>query len=40
MDTSNAAKNNKIYRVEEGELMYFGPRTGDNLMKLIKLIHQ
>jgi len=40
VDTSNAAKNNKIYRVEEGELMYFGPRTGDNLWKLAKLIHQ
>jgi len=40
VDTSNAAKNNKIYRVEEGELMYFGPRTGDNLLKLTKLIHQ
>ncbi len=40
VDTSNAAKNNKIYRIEEGELMYFGPRTGDNLLKLTKLIHQ
>jgi iron complex transport system substrate-binding protein len=38
--TSNAAKNNKIYRIEEGEAMYFGPRTGDNLLKLAKLIHQ
>ncbi|MBV9242802.1 MAG: ABC transporter substrate-binding protein [Acidobacteria bacterium] len=40
VETSNAAKNNKIYRIEEGELMYFGPRTGDNLMKLAKLIHR
>jgi iron complex transport system substrate-binding protein len=40
VETSGAAKNNKIYRVEEGELMYFGPRTGDNLLKLAKLIHQ
>jgi iron complex transport system substrate-binding protein len=38
--TSNAAKNNKIYRIEENELMYWGPRTGDNLLKLAKLIHQ
>ena len=38
--TSNAAKNGKIYRVEENELMYWGPRTGDNLLKLAKLIHQ
>ena len=40
VETSNAAKNNKIYRIEEGDLMYFGPRTGDNLLKLAKLIHQ
>ena len=40
VETSNAAKNNKIYRIEEGEVMYFGPRTGDNLAKLAKLIHQ
>jgi iron complex transport system substrate-binding protein len=40
VEMSNAAKNNKIYRIEEGELMYFGPRTGDNLLKLAKLIHQ
>ncbi len=40
VETSNAAKNNKIYRVEEGDVMYFGPRTGDNLLKLAKLIHQ
>ncbi|HEV7701534.1 MAG TPA: ABC transporter substrate-binding protein [Pyrinomonadaceae bacterium] len=38
--TSNAAKNNKIYRIEENELMYFGPRTGDNLLKVAKVIHQ
>lgn len=38
--TSNAAKDNKIYRIEENELMYWGPRTGDNLLKLTKLIHQ
>jgi iron complex transport system substrate-binding protein len=38
--TSNAAKNGKIYRIEENELMYWGPRTGDNLLKLAKLIHQ
>jgi iron complex transport system substrate-binding protein len=40
VETSNAAKNNKIYRIEEGDVMYFGPRTGDNLTQLAKLIHQ
>ena len=38
--SSNAARDNKIYRVEESDLMYFGPRTGDNLLKLTQLIHQ
>lgn len=38
--TSNAAKNNKIYRVEENQLMYFGPRTGENIEKVAAIIHQ
>ena len=38
--TSNAAKNNRIYRVEEHELMYFGPRTGENVEKVAAVIHQ
>lgn len=38
--TSNAAKNNRIYRVEENQLMYFGPRTGENIEKVAALIHQ
>jgi iron complex transport system substrate-binding protein len=38
--TSNAAKNNRIYRVEENQLMYFGPRTGENIEKIAALIHQ
>jgi iron complex transport system substrate-binding protein len=38
--TSNAAKNNRIYRVEEHELMYFGPRTGENIEKVAAVIHQ
>jgi iron complex transport system substrate-binding protein len=37
--TSNAAKNNRIFRVEEHELMYFNPDTGDNVGKLAALIH-
>jgi iron complex transport system substrate-binding protein len=38
--TSNAAKNNRIYRVEEHELMYFGPRSGENVEKVAAVIHQ
>ena len=37
--TSNAAKNNRIYRVEEHDLMYFNPDTGANVAKLATLIH-
>jgi iron complex transport system substrate-binding protein len=40
VDTSNAAKNNRIYRVEENVLMYFGPRTGENIEMVADLIHQ
>jgi iron complex transport system substrate-binding protein len=40
VDTSNAARNNRIYRVEENVLMYFGPRTGENIEKVADLIHQ
>jgi len=35
-----AAKNGKIYRIEEHDLVYFGPRTGENIIKIAKLIHQ
>lgn len=38
--TTNAAKNNKIYRIEENQLMYFGPRTGQNIEKVAAIIHQ
>jgi iron complex transport system substrate-binding protein len=37
---SPAARNNRIYRVEEHDLVYLGPRTGENVLKLIQLIHQ
>ncbi len=40
VDTSNAAKNNRIYRIEENQLMYFGPRTGENVAKVAAIIHQ
>jgi iron complex transport system substrate-binding protein len=35
-----AAKNGKIYRIEEHDLVYFGPRTGENIVKIAELIHQ
>ncbi|MBV9925463.1 MAG: ABC transporter substrate-binding protein [Acidobacteria bacterium] len=38
--TSNAAKNNRIYRIEENQLMYFGPRSGENVGKVAAVIHQ
>jgi iron complex transport system substrate-binding protein len=36
---TNAAKNNRIYRFEEHDLLYFGPRTAANILKLMDLIH-
>lgn len=36
---TNAAKNNRIYRFEEHDIIYFGPRTAENILKLMKLIH-
>ncbi|MCO4294065.1 ABC transporter substrate-binding protein [Solitalea sp. MAHUQ-68] len=35
-----AAKNNKIFRIEEYDLIYLGPRTGENVLKLGKLVRQ
>ena len=40
VSTSNAAKNNRIYRIEENQLMYFGPRSGENVEKVAAVIHQ
>ncbi|CAN5289670.1 hemin ABC transporter substrate-binding protein [soil metagenome] len=37
---TTAAMNNRIFRVEEHDLIYFGPRTGENTLMLQKLIHQ
>ncbi len=37
---TKAAKSNRIYRVEEHDLVYLGPRTGENVLLLQKLIHQ
>jgi iron complex transport system substrate-binding protein len=35
-----AAKNNRIYRFEEHDLFYLGPRTGENIIKLMEVIHK
>lgn len=36
---TNAGKNKRIVRFEEHDLVYFGPRTGENILKLMKLLH-
>lgn len=36
---SPAAKNNRIYRIEEHDLVYLGPRTGKNVIKIMQLVH-
>ena len=36
---TKAAKNNRIFRVEEHDMVYLGPRTGKNILKFQKLIH-
>jgi iron complex transport system substrate-binding protein len=40
VSATKAFKNNRIYRVEEHDLIYIGPRTGENTINLQKLIHQ
>jgi len=40
IDLSPAAKNNRIYRIEEHDLVYLGPRTGENVMEIMKLVHR
>ena len=37
---TKAAQNNRIYRVEEHDMVYLGPRTGENVLALQKLIHE
>jgi iron complex transport system substrate-binding protein len=37
---TKAAKSNRIYRVEEHDMVYIGPRTGQNVLLLQKLIRQ
>jgi len=40
VSTTRAFKNENIYRVEEHDMVYLGPRTGENVLKLQELIHQ
>jgi iron complex transport system substrate-binding protein len=37
--TTRAVKAGRVYRVEEHDLVYIGPRTGENVLKLQELIH-
>ncbi|HET6995851.1 MAG TPA: ABC transporter substrate-binding protein [Chitinophagaceae bacterium] len=36
---TNAGKNKRIVRFEEHDLVYFGPRTAENIIKLTKLLY-
>ncbi|MBX9780776.1 MAG: ABC transporter substrate-binding protein [Chitinophagaceae bacterium] len=36
---TKAAKTNKIFRFEEHDLVYFGPRSGKSIQKLVEIIH-
>jgi len=36
---TRAAKDKRIYRVEEHDLVYLGPRTGENVLRLQELLH-
>jgi iron complex transport system substrate-binding protein len=40
VSSTKAFKNKRIYRFEEHDLLYMGPRTGENVIKLQKIIHQ
>ena len=38
--STKAFKNNRIFRVEEHDMVYLGPRTGENVLLFQKLIHK
>jgi iron complex transport system substrate-binding protein len=40
LSTTKAAASNRIYRVEEHDMVYIGPRTGANVQVLQELIHR
>jgi iron complex transport system substrate-binding protein len=37
---TKAAKSNRIFRVEEHDMVYLGPRTGEIVLRLQQLIRQ
>ncbi|MDB5010770.1 MAG: ABC-type hemin transport system, periplasmic component, partial [Mucilaginibacter sp.] len=39
VSSTKAFKNGQLYRFEENSLVYLGPRTGENVLRLEKLIH-
>ncbi|MDN4163993.1 ABC transporter substrate-binding protein [Cytophagales bacterium LB-30] len=39
ISSTKAYKNNQIYRIEEHDLVYTGPRTGENVLRIQELIH-
>ncbi|HET6224691.1 MAG TPA: ABC transporter substrate-binding protein [Bacteroidia bacterium] len=40
VSATKAAKNNRIFRINERDLVYLGPRSGKNILILQQLIHQ
>lgn len=40
VSSTKAFKNNRIFRIEEHDVVYLGPRTGQNVLLIQKLIHQ
>jgi len=40
VSSTSAFKNKRVYRFEEHDLLYLGPRTGENVLKLQQLIHR
>ena len=37
--STNAARNDRIYRIRNADMIYLGPRTGQNVLEFEKLIH-
>lgn len=40
VSTTRAARDHRIYRIEEHDIIYLGPRTGENVKKFAELIHK
>jgi iron complex transport system substrate-binding protein len=38
--STKAARTGRIFRIEENDVVYIGPRTGENVMKFRELIHK